>query len=103
MPNMMKLMKQAAAMQKNMERVQEELATRTVDFSSGGGMVTAVVNGRHELVSLKIKPEAVDPQDVEMLEDMIQGAVNEAGRRVSERISAEMAKLTGGMGMPGIF
>jgi hypothetical protein len=100
---MRSLMKQAQQMQQRLAVAREKLEEETAEATTGGGMVTAVVNGRHELVSLKIKPEAVDPDDVGMLEDMIQGAINEAGRRVSERISAEMAKLTGGMGLPGMF
>lgn len=101
--DMRSLMKQAQQMQQRLAEAREKLEEETAEATTGGGMVTAVVNGRHELVSLKIKPEAVDPDDVGMLEDMIQGAVNEAGRLVSERVSAEMAKLTGGMGLPGVF
>jgi nucleoid-associated protein EbfC len=101
--DMRSLMKQAQQMQQRLADAREKLDQETAEASTGGGMVTAVVNGKHELLSLKIKPEAVDPEDVEMLEDMIIGAINEAGRIVTERVSTEMGKLTGGMGMPGMF
>jgi nucleoid-associated protein EbfC len=101
--DMRTLMKQAQQMQARLAEAREKLDQETAEASTGGGMVTAVVNGKHEIISLKIKPEAVDPADVEMLEDMIVGAINEAGRAVAERVSAEMGKLTGGMGVPGMF
>ena len=101
--DMRSLMKQAQQMQQRLADAREKLDQETAEASTGGGMVTAVVNGKREVLSLKIKPEAVDPDDVEMLEDMIRGAINEAGRIVSERVSAEMGKLTGGMGLPGMF
>jgi DNA-binding YbaB/EbfC family protein len=74
-----------------------------VEASAGGGMVTAVMNGKHELVSLKINPQAVDPDDVSMLEDMVLGAVNEASRKAEERMKSEMQKVAGGMNLPGMF
>ena len=101
MDSMKKLMKQAQKMQSQMAELQARLEEETMDGTSGGGMVTAVVNGRHELISLKIKPEAVDPGDVEMLEDLVQTAINEANRRVAEHLQTEMSKVTGGMGLPG--
>lgn len=97
------LMKQAQQMQQRMADLQARLEAETVEATSGGGMVTAVINGKHELVSLKINPQAVDPEDVSMLEDMVMGAVNEASRLAQERMKAEMQKVTGGMGLPGMF
>ena len=103
MGNLGKLMKQAQEMQSKMAKVQEELAEHEVDASSGGGMVTVRMNGRQDLLSVKINPEAVDPEDVEMLEDLLMAAFNEARRKAEEMAQAEMAKVTGGMGVPGMF
>ena len=89
-------------MQEEMEKVQEELEDKTVEATSGGGAVTAVVNGKKEIVRLEIKPEVVDPEDVEMLQDLIIVAVNEGLRQIDEISSAEMGKLTGGLGIPGL-
>jgi DNA-binding YbaB/EbfC family protein len=86
-----------------MMEMQAELGNRTVSAQAGGGMVEAVVNGRQELVSLRIDPEVVSPEDVEMLQDLIQAAVNEALNRAREMMAAEMAKLTGGLQIPGLF
>ena len=102
MVNMMKLMKQAASMQKNMEKVQAELAERTIEFSSGGGMVTAVARGDGSIVSVRIDPMVVDPGDVEMLQDLVVAAVDGALKAAREMASEEMGKLTGGMGLPGL-
>ena len=96
------LMKQAQQMQKRMLEIREELANRTVEATVGGGMVTAVVNGQQEVVSLHITPEVVDPEDTEMLEDLIVAAVNEALQQSQEMMSAEMSKLTGGIKIPGL-
>jgi len=101
--NMSQMLKQAQKMQEDMARVQEELQTKTVDASSGGGMIQVVVSGKMELVELKIKPEAVDPEDVEMLEDLIKAALNEGFRKAQEMASNEMGKLTGGLKIPGLF
>ncbi|TGE34043.1 YbaB/EbfC family nucleoid-associated protein [Desulfosporosinus sp. Sb-LF] len=101
--NMNQMLKQAQKMQEDMARVQLELQTKTVDASSGGGMVQVVVSGKMELVELKIKPEAVDPQDVEMLEDLVKAALNEGLRKAQEMASNEMGKLTGGLKIPGLF
>jgi hypothetical protein len=103
--NIGNLMKQAQKMQEKMARIQEELATKTVEASSGGGMVTARVNGKQELVSLKIDKAVVDPSDVGMLEDLVVAAVNEAAKRSQEMASEEMAKVTAGLGIniPGLF
>ena len=97
------LMKQAQQMQKRMLEIQEELANRTVEATVGGGMVTAVVNGQQELVSLQIAPEVIDPDDVEMLEDLIVAAVNEARHQAQELMTEEMSKLTGGVKIPGLM
>jgi DNA-binding YbaB/EbfC family protein len=97
------LFKQAQQMQQKMVRMQEELAQRTVEASVGGGMVSVTVNGRNEVLSLKIEPQVVDPDDIEMLEDLVIAGVNEALRKSQEMISDEMSKLTGGMKIPGLF
>jgi DNA-binding YbaB/EbfC family protein len=98
-----KLMKQAQEMQSKMARVQEDLAGREVEGTAGGGMVTVRMNGKQELLSVKIKPDAVDPEDVEMLEDMLMAAFSEARRQAEDLMQKEMAKATGGMGLPGMF
>ena len=85
-----------------MMRVQEELAGKTVEATAGGGMVTAVVNGKHELVTLKIEKEVVDPEDIEMLQDLVVAAVNEGVRRSQEMAAEEMSKITGGISIPGM-
>lgn len=103
MGNMNQMLKQAQKLQEEMAKAQEELKTRTVEASAGGGAVQVVVNGKNELVELKIKPEAVDPEDVEMLEDLVKAAVNEGLRKVEELTSSEMGKLTAGLRIPGLF
>ncbi len=95
-------MQQVKALQDKMAKVQEELAVKTVEASSGGGMVTVVVNGRQELLSLKIDPQVVDPEDVEMLQDLVVAAVNEGMRRAQEMAAGEMSKLAGGLNLPGL-
>ena len=97
MGNMNNLMKQAQRMQRQMEEAQKELETREVSASSGGGAVTATVSGTKELLSVKIDPDAVDPDDVEMLEDMIVAAVNEALRKMDEEARASLSRFTGGL------
>ena len=97
------IMKQAQQMQKRMGELQKELETREVEASAGGGMVTAVVNGKQQLLSLKIEPAAVDPEDVEMLQDLVTAAVNEAIKQSQQQAQEEMGKLTGGMNIPGLF
>jgi len=96
------IIKQAQQMQAKMARLQEELAQRTVEASAGGGMVTAVVNGRNELISIKIERDVVNPDDVEMLQDLIVAAVNEGVRKAQEMATAEMSKITGGLNIPGL-
>ncbi|MDY0301028.1 MAG: YbaB/EbfC family nucleoid-associated protein [Trichlorobacter sp.] len=97
------IMKQAQMMQQKMAKLQEEAANRTAEASAGGGAVTVVVSGKNEIKSLVIKPEAVDPNDVEMLQDLIVSAVNEGLKTVHAEISAEMSKITGGLNIPGLF
>jgi len=101
--NMSGLMKQAQTLQRKMQEMQAELGQRTVSAQSGGGMVEAVVNGRQELVSLRIEPEVATPDDVEMLQDLILAAINEALNRSREMVAQEMSKLTGGLQIPGLF
>jgi DNA-binding YbaB/EbfC family protein len=101
--NMNKMMKQVQKMQADMARLQEELGEKTVEATAGGGVVRVVVNGKLEVRELTIKPEAVDPEDVEMLQDLILAAVNEAVRKSQEMTSEEMAKITGGLKIPGLF
>lgn len=103
MGNMGKVMKQVQKMQSQLAKIQEDLAQRTVEATSGGGAVRVVVNGKQEVVSLHISPEAIDPEDVEMLQDLIVAAVNEALRRSQEMIASEMAKITGQFKLPGLF
>ncbi len=103
MKGMGNLMKQAQKMQQQMLKLQEELANKTVEASVGGGMITVVVNGKNEVLRIKIEPQVVDPDDVEMLEDLIVAGVNEALRKAQEMVAEEMSKLTGGMKIPGLF
>ena len=97
-----KLLKQAQQVQAKIAEMQAKLAERTVDATAGGGMVKVVMNGRHEVLSISIDPEVVDPGDIEMLEDLVCSAVNEARARVDEMIKAEMSALTGGFPIPGL-
>ena len=101
--NQAAMMKQAQKMQQEMLRMQEEMENKTYSATTGGGMVTASVNGKHEVVDLKINPEAVDPDDVEMLQDMIIAAVNEAMRAADADAQSNMARLTGGLNLGGLF
>ncbi len=98
--NMMKMMKQAQDLQKNMKKKQKELAKTEVEFTAGGGMVTAKATCDMKLTSLKINPDAVDPEDVEMLEDLVMAAVDGALTTAQDTMSKEMGKLTSGMGLP---
>ncbi|HLE42092.1 MAG TPA: YbaB/EbfC family nucleoid-associated protein [Nitrospirota bacterium] len=98
------LMKQAQQMQERVKKLQEEAAGKSVEASSGGGMVTVVANGRQEVLSIKIDPSVVDPKDIEMLQDLITAAVNEALRKSQDLMKEEMGRLTAGMGLPpGMF
>jgi len=97
------IMKQAQMMQQKMARLQEEAAQNTAEASAGGGAVTVQVNGKNQIVSLTIKREAVDPEDVEMLQDLVMTAVNEALTRVQAELAEKMTKITGGISIPGLF
>ena len=97
------MMKQAKKLQEKMAGLQKELESKMVEATAGGGMVSVVVNGKFELQSLKIEREAVNPDDVDMLQDLIVAAVNEGIRKAQGMASSEMAKLTGGMNIPGLF
>ena len=101
--NQAAMIKQAQKMQQEMLRMQEEMENKTYAAAAGGGMVKAEVNGKHELVSLEINPEAVDPDDVEMLQDMVMAAVNEAMRTADVDSANNMSKLTGGLNLGGLF
>lgn len=101
--NMNNLMKQAQRMQRQMQEMQEELESRIFEATAGGGAVKAEVSGKKELVKITIQKEAVDPDDVEMLEDLIVAAVNEAMRNADTEVNQQMSKLTGGMNLPGGF
>ncbi|MBM4271275.1 MAG: YbaB/EbfC family nucleoid-associated protein [Deltaproteobacteria bacterium] len=96
-------MKQAKKIQERIAGIQAELETKTVEATAGGGMVSVVVNGKFELLSLKIDREVVNPEDVEMLQDLITAAVNEGVRKAQEMVSAEMSKITGGFNIPGLM
>jgi DNA-binding YbaB/EbfC family protein len=101
-PNMGNLLKQAQQFQSKMAKLQEELASQTVESSAGGGMVTVVVNGRQEILSIRIDPEVVDPDDPEMLQDLIMAAVNDGLSRARDMMNEEMGKLTKGLNIPGL-
>ena len=101
--NMQQLARQAQKLQQQMTEKQAELEAQEFEASAGGGMVTAKVTGKKQLVALTIKPEAVDPEDVELLQDMVLAAVNEAIKQAEETVEREMGKITGGIGMPGLF
>ncbi len=102
--NMAKMMKQVQKMQMDMAKTQEDLKTRTVESTAGGGVVKVVANGAQEIVAIEIKPEAVDPEDVEMLQDLILSAVNGALDKAMEMVSTEMSKVTGSLKLPpGLF
>lgn len=103
MANMQGMMKKVQKMQQDMLKMQEELKNRTVEATAGGGAVTVVVTGRKNVEKVTIAPSAVDPEDVEMLEDLVTTAINEAMRKVDEMTEKEMGKITGGMKLPGMF
>jgi DNA-binding YbaB/EbfC family protein len=103
MPNMGNLLKKAQELQQKMAKLQEELGEKTVEASSGGGMVAVVANGKQEIVSIKIDPEVVDPNDVEMLEDLVLAAINDALYQAKQMVTEQMSQLTGGVKIPGIL
>ncbi len=102
MHNLGNIMKQAKKMQERMTKLQQELETRTIEAQAGGGMVKVVVNGKFEVVSLQIEKDVVNPDDIEMLQDLIIAAVNEGIRKAQEMTSQEMSKITGGLNIPGL-
>lgn len=97
------IMKQAQMMQQKMAKIQEEASNKVAEASAGGGAVTVAVNGKYQVLSLNIKKEAVDPEDVEMLQDLVKAAMNEALAKVQSEMSQEMSKVTGGLNIPGLF
>ncbi|WAC07597.1 MAG: YbaB/EbfC family nucleoid-associated protein [Thermodesulfobacteriota bacterium] len=99
------LVRQAQKLQSQMAKVQEEMAAKTVEGSAGGGMVTVIANGKQEVMSIKIDPEVVDPNDIEMLQDLVVAAANDALKKAQEMVTNEMSKLTGGLNLnlPGLF
>lgn len=101
--NMNNMIRQAQKMQQEMEKAQEEIEQNEIETSSGGGMVTVKINGKKQLTEVTIKPEAVDPDDVEMLQDLVMVAVNDAIKKVDEIAAEKMSRLTGGMNIPGLF
>ncbi len=103
MKNMKNMMKQAQQLQTKMAKMQEEMGDKTIEASAGGGMIKVVANGRQEIISVHIEKEVVDPEDVEMLQDLILAAVNEALTQSQKMVSEEMSKLTGGMNIPGLM
>jgi len=103
MKGMGNMMKQAQKLQSKMLRLQEEMAEKTVEVTSGGGMVKVVANGRQQILSIQIEKEVVDPDDVEMLQDLVLAAVNDALLKSQEMVTTEMNKLTGGLNIPGMM
>lgn len=103
MKNMNQMMKQAKKMQEQMGKIQEELKSKTIETTVGGGMVTVVANGERKINSISINKEVVDPEDVEMLEDLIISAVNDALNQVDKMVEQDMGKVTGGLNIPGLF
>lgn len=103
MKNMGNMMKQAQQLQAKMVKLQEELSGRTVETAAGGGMIKVVANGKQQILSIQIEKEVVDPEDVEMLQDLILAAVNDALAKSQEMVSGEMGKLTGGLNIPGLM
>ncbi len=101
--NKASMMQRVQKMQEDMERMQAEISEKTVEATAGGGAVTVTMKGNRELVSVSLKPEIVDPDDIEMLEDLIVAAVNEAGTKASEMMEEGMSSLTGGLNIPGLF
>jgi len=100
--NMNKMMKQVQKMQQDIANLQEEMKTRTVECTAGGGMVKVTANGNNEILAIEINPQVIDPEDVEMLQDLVLAAVNEALKMAQEMVAQEMNRLTGGMKIPGL-
>jgi DNA-binding YbaB/EbfC family protein len=97
------MLKQAQKIQAELAKVQEEMAQKTIEASSGGGMVSVVVNGKQEVISINIEREVVNPEDIDMLQDLVLAAVNEGIRKSQEMVAEEMKRLTGGLSIPGLF
>ena len=97
------MVRQAQRIQAQLAKIQEEMAGKTIEASSGGGMVSVVVSGKQELISIKIEREVVNPDDIDMLQDLVVAAVNEGVRKSQEMVTEEMKKLTGGLSIPGLF
>ncbi|MDA3916094.1 MAG: YbaB/EbfC family nucleoid-associated protein [Deltaproteobacteria bacterium] len=102
MKNMNSMMKKAQNLQKKMMKTQAELATKTIEASSGGGMVKVIANGAQKIESIVMEKEVVDPEDIEMLQDLVLAAVNDALNKSQEMVTSEMGKLTGGLNLPGL-
>ena len=102
MADMGKMMKQARKLQQQIDKLQDELGSKTVEASTGGGMVRVVATGKREIQTIEISPEVIDPEDVEMLQDLTLAAVNEALRKAEELASSEMNKIAGGLNLPGL-
>ncbi|GMK42445.1 nucleoid-associated protein [Paenibacillus sp. CCS19] len=103
MTNMQHMMKQVKKMQEQMLKAQEQLGTKTIEGTAGGGVVTVQVNGHKQILSINIKPEVVDPEDIEMLQDLVMTAVNDALAKAEELANEDMSKYTGGLKIPGLF
>ena len=103
MKGMEEILRQAQQVQERLAKLQEDLAGRTVEASAGGGMVSVVVNGRQEVVSVRIEKEVASPEELELLQDLVRGAMNEALSRSKRMVAEEMSKITGGMNLPGLF
>ncbi|MBW1673049.1 MAG: YbaB/EbfC family nucleoid-associated protein [Deltaproteobacteria bacterium] len=103
MPNMGNLLKKAQQLQEKMAKLQEELSDKTVETSAGGGMVTVIATGKQDIASIKIDPEVVNQEDIEMLEDLVLAAVNDALFQAKQMVNEEMTKLTGGVNIPGLM
>lgn len=103
MKNMNQMMQQVKKMQKEMEKAQEALKEKTVQGTAGGGAITITANGQKEILSVEIKPEAVDPDDIEMLQDLVLTAINDTLKQVDELINKDMGRFTGGLNIPGLF
>jgi DNA-binding YbaB/EbfC family protein len=103
MKQMQGMMKQAQKLQKQMAKLQEELALKTVEATAGGGMIKVVANGKQQIVSIDIEKEVVDPEDVDMLQDLVLAAINDALAKSQEMVNSQMGKLTGGMNIPGMM
>ncbi|NLB81706.1 MAG: YbaB/EbfC family nucleoid-associated protein [Clostridiaceae bacterium] len=101
--NMNDMLKQAQKMQQQMESIQQDVENRLVEASAGGGAVTVTMNGKKEVKSIKIDPDIIETEDIEMLEDIVMAAVNEAISKANEMMTGEMGKLTGGINLPGLF